>query len=202
MVKQHIILAAGWIVFCLLHSLLAGISLKQWMTRKLGNHFRYYRLYYTLFAFINFGLVIFYQVRLVSPYVFSPTAISYTLGFFLGISGLLIMAVCIKKYFNNLSGLKTLFINEIKSGNTLIVTGIHRYVRHPLYSGTFLFIWGLFIFIPYTSLLISNFIITIYTLIGISFEEEKLIREFGASYKTYQKKVPKIIPTFRPSSAN
>ena len=101
-----------------------------------------------------------------------------------------------------MSGLKTLYTDEFKSGNRLIITGIHRHVRHPLYAGTFLFIWGLFIFMPFASLLISNFIITCYTLIGIRFEEQKLLREFGRPYEEYKKQVPKIIPSFKPSPGN
>jgi methanethiol S-methyltransferase len=201
-VKQHIALAVGWLFFCLLHSLLAGIPVKQWVAKNWGSAFTYYRLYYTLFAFASFAAVIIYQLKLFSPFIFSPTVVSYTIGILMGVAGLAIMIVCIKKYFSNLSGLKTLFIDEVKTGNRLIVTGIHRHVRHPLYAGTFLFIWGLFIFLPFTSLLISNFIITVYTLIGIRFEEEKLIKEFGASYEEYKKRVPKIIPSFKPSSAN
>jgi protein-S-isoprenylcysteine O-methyltransferase Ste14 len=201
-VKQHIVLAVGWIIFCVLHSLLASIRVKQKIAKSSGIFFKYYRLYYTLFAFITFTAVLIYQLKLSSPYVFSPNAISYTIGVFIGITGLAIMIVCIKKYFSNLSGLKTLYIDEFKSGNSLIITGIHRYVRHPLYAGTFLFIWGLFVFMPYASFLISNFIITCYTLIGIRFEEQKLVREFGPQYEEYKKRVPKIIPSFKPSPAN
>lgn len=199
---QHLILGIGWIFFCVLHSLLASISLKQWLAKKWGTAFRYYRLYYTLLAFISFTAVLVYQILLSSPFIFSPTLLSYIAGILIGITGLAIMAVCIKKYFLNLSGLKTLFIDEINTGNKLIITGIHRYVRHPLYSSTFLFIWGLFIFLPYTSLLISNFIITVYTLIGINFEEQKLLKEFGPSYDAYKKQVPKIIPSLKSSPAN
>lgn len=172
------------------------------MAKKTGTAFKYYRLYYTLFALAGFAAVIIYQLRLFSPYVFSPAVASYATGSLIGIAGLAIMAVCIKKYFSNLSGFKTFFIDEIKTGNQLIVTGIHRHVRHPLYAGTFLFLWGLFILMPLASLLISNFIITVYTLIGIRFEEKKLIREFGLPYEEYKKRVPKIIPSFKPSSTN
>ncbi len=147
-------------------------------------------------------VVIFYQLVIRSSFVFSPMVASYAVGLVVGGSGLVVMAICIKKYFSNLSGLKTIFIDETTSGNSLLITGIHRYIRHPLYAGTFLFIWGLFIFLPYASLLISNFIITIYTLIGISFEEQKLIQEFGHSYEEYKKKVPKIIPSLRPLPAS
>ena len=195
-------MAAGWVLFCLLHSLLASIPVKQWMAKKTGTAFKYYRLYYTLFALAGFAAVIIYQLRLFSPYVFSPAVASYAIGILISVAGLVIMGVCIKKYFSNLSGLKTFFIDEVKTGNQLIVTGIHRHVRHPLYAGTFLFLWGLFILMPLASLLISNFIITVYTLIGIRFEEKKLIREFGLPYEEYKKRVPKIIPSFKPSSTN
>ena len=69
-------------------------------------------------------------------------------------------------------------------------------VRHPLYFGTFVFIWGFFIVLPYLSLLICNLVVTIYTLIGIRFEEAKLEKEFGESYKQYKAQVPMIIPSF------
>jgi methanethiol S-methyltransferase len=201
-VNQHIFLALGWIVFCVAHSLLAGIRTKQWMAKTSGSFFKYYRLYYTLFAFASFTAIIIYQLAIFSPFVFSPNAVSYFIGIIAGIGGLVVMGMCIKKYFSKLSGLKTFFIDEFTSGNELIITGIHRYVRHPLYAGTFLFIWGLFIFLPYTSLLISNFIITLYTLIGIRFEEKKLVKEFGTPYEEYKKRVPKIIPSFKPSPAS
>ena len=202
MVKQHIVLAFGWVIFCLLHSLLASIRVKKEVAKRSGIFFKYYRLYYTVFAFVSFAAIIIYQLALSSLYIFSPNAISDTTGVILSTIGLAIMLVCIKKYFGNLSGLKTLFIDEYETGNKLVVTGIHRYVRHPLYGGTFLFIWGLFILMPYGSLLVSNLIITCYTLIGIGFEEQKLLREFGQAYEEYKKKVPKIIPSLKPSPSN
>ena len=102
------------------------------------------------------------------------------------------MAICIAKYFKGLSGLFT--EPEKKKGGELIISGIHQWMRHPLYFGTFLFIWGGWIAYPLLSLLISNLIITIYTLIGIGLEENKLIAEYGEQYKSYQQNVPMIIP--------
>lgn len=186
-----------WIVFCVLHSLLAAVSVKQKIAERFRQGFKYYRLYYTVFAFISFGAVLGYQLYLYSPLLYVPSAAIKILGGGMGTAGLWIMAICIKKYFNQLSGLRTLFINEVKTGNSLLITGIHRHIRHPLYLGTFLFIWGLFILLPVVSLFISNLVITVYTLIGITFEERKLVQEFGDTYKTYQKTVPKIVPSFK-----
>ena len=91
-----------------------------------------------------------------------------------------------------LSGLKALMQNS--TSNELMITGIHKYVRHPLYAGTFVFIWGLLVFFPYFSLLVADIVITVYTLIGLRFEEQKLVREFGNDYEEYKKKVPLIMP--------
>lgn len=195
MVEKHLILGMLWLLFCVLHSLLASLGIKQWMRTRLGKSFKHYRLGYTLFAFVTLGIVIYYQIRLVSPFVFTPTVITQAAGIVIAVTGLMIMGICIKKYFMSLSGLKSLF--QESPTNTLMIGGIHRFVRHPLYSGTFTFIWGLFLFYPVLSLLITNLIITVYTLIGIELEEKKLEAEFGTDYKTYKQKVPKLFPALR-----
>lgn len=124
--------------------------------------------------------------------LYKVDALIFAFGSVLGLSGLVLLLFCIKKYFMSLSGLRSLV--QETSYNKLLITGIHRYVRHPLYLGTFAFIWGLFLVKPDLSLLIANSIITVYTLIGIKLEEDKLIGEFGESYKNYQQSVPKLLP--------
>ncbi len=94
----------------------------------------------------------------------------------------------------SLSGLKSLYLNDEQAANQLQVSGIHRFVRHPLYSGTFLAIWGLWLLVPQLSLLVANIIITAYTLLAIGWEEKKLEAEFGDSYRLYKQQVPKLIP--------
>ena len=105
------------------------------------------------------------------------------------------MLICIKKYFISLSGLKSLIREEYS--NELMITGVHKYVRHPLYTGTFAFLWGLFLIFPNWNLFVSNVIITAYTLIGIKLEEEKLIKEFGEQYRVYRQQVPMLFPLLR-----
>jgi methanethiol S-methyltransferase len=113
----------------------------------------------------------------------------------ISIAGLLIMGTCILKYFMQLSGIRFLTNNHPES--KLMLDTLHKRVRHPLYLGTFLFIWGLFLVLSTLSLLIANIIITAYTLIGIRFEEKKLLLEFGESYREYQRTVPMIIPALK-----
>ena len=160
----------------------------------MGAYFRVYRLYYTLFAFVGFAAIIYYLLIIPSYRIFQTNIFTMIIGGDATIAGGLIVLICIGKYFFQLSGLRSLM--EERKSNELMITGIHKYVRHPLYTGTFIFIWGLWILIPSASLMISNIIITVYTIIGIRFEEKKLVGEFGEAYKNYQQEVPMIIPKF------
>jgi protein-S-isoprenylcysteine O-methyltransferase Ste14 len=192
MLLNHVILALLWIVYCALHSLMASVGIKNWLEKISGSSYRYYRLFYSLFSFFFLVVVLYFQFMLPTIILYKVPALVFAFGSVLGLSGLLLMLFCIKKYFMNLSGVRSLVYET--TYNDLLITGIHRYVRHPLYLGTFAFIWGLFLAGPYLSLLIANSIITIYTLIGIKLEEDKLIGEFGESYKNYQQSVPKLLP--------
>ena len=196
MILSHIILAILWIIYCLLHSVLASITVKNKLKQILGTTYKHYRLFYTLFSFFFLVAVLYYQVTITTTLLFSFYPPVFISGIIIGSAGLFLMMICIKKYFMNLSGLKSL-VNE-GSYSQLEIKGVHRYVRHPLYLGTFAFIWGLLLVFPYLSLLIANAIITMYTLVGIKLEEKKLVDEFGEQYSQYCKQVPKLLPGFKP----
>lgn len=192
MIYSHIMLAVAWILYCILHSVFASSMSKRFAHGWMHGHYKYYRLYYTLFAALTFLAILIYQVTMSSYPLFESTTASLVLGIVIASLGLTVMCMCIVKYFMQLSGLKGLIENT--NTNELMITGIHKVVRHPLYSGTFVFIWGLLIIFPLVSLLIADTIITVYTLIGLHFEERKLEEEFGEAYKSYKQKVPMIIP--------
>jgi protein-S-isoprenylcysteine O-methyltransferase Ste14 len=192
---NHIILASLWVLYCVLHSLLASISVKNRVRQLAGKNFRYYRLFYTLFAALFLVLLVYYQLSLQSEKLFQLTVPTILLGAVLGLTGLGLMAICIRKYFFSLSGMKSLF--QESPADELMITGIHRYMRHPLYTGTFLAIWGAWVLFPFLSLLLSNAVITGYTLLAIRLEEEKLVAAFGDDYKAYQQRVPKLLPHWR-----
>ena len=192
MIQSHVILAAGWILYCILHSVFASSTFKRLAQRWMHGHYKFNRLYYTLFAAVSFVAILIYQVTMSSYKLFIPTTTSLVLGIAIAFFGLAVMCICILKYFMQLSGLKGLIENT--NTNELMITGVHKIVRHPLYTGTFMFIWGLLVIFPVASLLIANTIITIYTLIGLQLEEKKLEQEFGEVYRLYKQKVPMIIP--------
>lgn len=196
MTEKYILLAILWTGYCVVHSILAATSFKQRVQLLFGKNYKYYRLFYNLYAVATLVIVILYQLSFTSAELFHPVLITKIAGIIIMLTGLVIMSICIYNYFLQESGLLWLNPDETKRKNELIVTGIHKKVRHPLYLGTFIFVWGILVFFPTVSMLIADSIITIYTLIAIQFEENKLIKEYGEIYKEYKRKVPMIIPRF------
>jgi protein-S-isoprenylcysteine O-methyltransferase Ste14 len=152
-------------------------------------------LFYTLFAAVSLGAIVLFQVNIASERVITPNLFLLITGSVVGASGILLMLICIKKYFLSLSGLKSLY-QEAPSAE-LMIAGIHRYMRHPLYTGTFMAIWGAWLLFPTYSLMLTNIVITAYTLYAIRLEEIKLVAEFGEQYRAYQKTVPPLVPKLK-----
>jgi protein-S-isoprenylcysteine O-methyltransferase Ste14 len=77
----------------------------------------------------------------------------------------------------------------------LVTTGIYRYVRHPLYTFGLLLIW-------LSPIMTRNILtvclgLTAYILVGIQFEERRLVREFGAAYEVYRRTTGMLLPHIR-----
>ncbi len=74
----------------------------------------------------------------------------------------------------------------------LVTNGLHRLVRHPLYTTSLL---ALYLASP-MSLNWLAFAIScnVYFFAGSIFEERKLVREFGTAYRVYQQRVPRLLP--------
>src|SRR3954467_13480391 len=124
MLRDHIILAIGWIAFGVLHSILATSRCKLLIKNLLGSQCRFYRLYYTSFALVTFVIAMYMLIRVPSPHLFEPGLLSMAVGVLITITGVSIMIICIAKYFMQLSGLRDLI--EERTRNELMITGIHR----------------------------------------------------------------------------
>ena len=197
--KFHFLLLVYWTVYCLVHSLFASVTIKNWIAKISGAYYKYYRLLYSIFAAATLAWLFVFQFTHHSSQVFRPSLIIMLVSIPMAVLGVIIMMACILKYFVNLSGVDVFLKQRPKAG--LETKGLHRYVRHPLYAGTLLFIWSLFFMFPLLSNLIACLVITVYTFIGIKMEEQKLLREYGDDYKIYSSNIPMLLPTFRRKGA-
>ena len=80
----------------------------------------------------------------------------------------------------------------------LVVSGLYKYVRNPMYVGILLVILGHFLWFGFWNLLIyAAVVFAAFSAFVIFYEEPTLKRNFGAAYEDYLKEVPRWIPKFR-----
>lgn len=186
------LLAAEWVAYGAVHSILASTAVKKAFQVRMGKAYRFYRLFYSTLALVLLIPMIHILLTYDSPYLWEPGWKSRTAGIIITTMGTISGAYILRRYLRSPEGLKDLFMEgEIPALQT---NGVHQWVRHPLYLFTFITLWGIFLYRPNDAMLITNIVITLYTLIAIRFEEQKLIRQYGEAYKEYMKKVPGILP--------
>lgn len=189
---NHIILVALWLLFGVLHSVLAAEWFKRLMQRRLGGGYKYYNFAYSVFAILTLIGILIFQFNMPSRLLYVARGWVKLLLWLPVLAGLLIMLVVIKKYFFSLSGISVFYKHQPPVA--LELGGLNRYVRHPLYFGTLLFVWGLFFVFPFLNGLLACIVITGYTLLGARLEEKKLVVQFGEQYVLYKEKVPMLVP--------
>lgn len=76
----------------------------------------------------------------------------------------------------------------------LVVNGLYKYTRNPIYLGYFMIFLGEFLFFGQFLLLIYFFLAIIGINIYVIFHEEPILKKrFGKSYEEYLKKIPRWI---------
>jgi len=192
--------------FGIVHSLLASHAAKTLARRLFGDrHSRgWYRLLYNALAAISLlpalALVIALPDR--ELYRIPPPFSILALG--IQAFGVLGMAYSIYQLdFLHFGGLKQVagWMNLVEvhsqsdtSTSRLVVDGLHRYVRHPLYTSSLIVLW---LVSPMTVNRLAFVVgVTLYFYIGSIFEERKLVAEFGDAYRDYQRRVPRLLPRF------
>lgn len=182
-----------------LHSLLAAPAAKRLAERGLGPAVRRgYRLAYNIVGVITLlpvlavvalepGALI-YRLRL--PWSALALAVQ-ALGLAVLVAGLLQTDAL------HFLGLRQLVEHDPRPAR-LVVSGLYRHVRHPLYTAGLAVLW----FTPLltASLLAFNLGLTAYIGIGSHFEERRLHAEFGPAYAEYARRVPRLLPRLGPLS--
>lgn len=80
----------------------------------------------------------------------------------------------------------------------LVVSGLYKYVRNPMYVGVLFVILGHFLWFGFWNLLIyAALVLLAFHSFVIFYEEPNLKQRFGAAYEEYLKRVPRWIPRFK-----
>lgn len=184
-------IVAGWIAYFALHSILAANAVKEKCRLQFPSIFPYYRIGYNFIAIGGLLLLAFWSFQDVNYLVQQPSWMK-NLGFFFIALGVVMLGVAFASFnVKEFLGLKK---EEHHSDTKLVTKGVYRYVRHPLYTGVFLLLPGVFLLRPTFSILLFVLITAIYIEIGSRLEEQKLIKIFGEDYVRYRNSVKRYFP--------
>ncbi len=191
---------APWLVFLsviaygLIHSLLASLGVKTVVRHWFGAFSdRVYRLAYNIFAGLTLLPVLALPALL-------PDRGLYTIPFpwalltlaIQGLAALALIAGLLQTGVWSFLGLRQLVAPPGDNHSELVVSGLYRWVRHPLYTAGLVFIWLTPRMTVNSLALILG--LSLYLVVGALFEERKLAREYGETYDHYRRNTPMLIP--------
>ncbi len=196
MLADHALLAAVWLFWCVLHSVLISRSWMSRMRRFLDSGIAYYRLFYVTLSILTLVPVLWLQWTIETPLLWA-WQFPWTIIQWVGISIALLLIYFGSRQYDNAFFLGIRQIRDHLEERTseysgFAASGILRYIRHPYYTAGILFLlfWG--------NVTPANLIMKVigiaYLVIGAWLEERKLIAEFGDEYRRYRNAVPMLLP--------
>jgi len=179
------IILLSTLLYGAVHSLLASLPIKAWGQERFGDPFaRFYRLSYNVFAILSF-------LPILALPAFLPDHILYTIPvpwvfmsiFIQGLAAIALLVGLVQTGVWSFLGLEQLISPPTQEADRLVIHGLYRWVRHPLYTAGLVLIW--FTPVMTVNILALNLGLSIYIVVGAYLEERKLVAEFGQPYRAY-----------------
>ena len=189
---------AGTAAYGILHSLTASLGAKKlardWLGLKAD---RYYRLFFNFLSVVTLLPVMAMGALLPDQQIYAIPYPYRTLTLLLQAAALLGMVWGVwQTDALDFAGVRPLLHKHDRGGEkSLVVSGLYRYVRHPLYFFGLVILW----LAPVMSwnLLALNIGFSVYLLVGARLEERKLLSAHGEAYAEYRRRTPMIFPWIR-----
>jgi protein-S-isoprenylcysteine O-methyltransferase Ste14 len=184
-------------LFGIQHSLMARKSYKKQLVKIIPDYFE--RSFYVLLSNLVLTSIFVFWQPITIPIWSAENLILKSLlyGIFALGSGILVYSLIIIDHFDFI-GLRQIYLHLTNRPYTPIefrMPTIYQYIRHPMYLGTLMVFWATPEMTLGHLLLASG--MTLYTLIGVRFEEQDLHALYGEEYNRYMQTVGMLIPKLK-----
>jgi len=179
-----------FLIFTIIHSVLATDYIKNKVQRLLGERYRFYRMIYTLISILTFApaFLVWIKYSGSTPLVYIIPQWYYPLIILARVLALGIFAYA--SFQTDILGF--IGLKQTHEKTILITNGAYGIVRHPLYAS------GILLLITKMEMsrldLIAVLLVSIYLIIGAYIEERRLLSFFGDEYHKYRQQVSMFIP--------
>jgi methanethiol S-methyltransferase len=192
---KFLLLAVTWTTYCAVHSAMISETATTFLKRRLGDSFRFYRLFFNAVAIVSLIPVVSYSRSLRGEPLFRWEGILLAARYaFLAGSALLFFAGgrhYSLRQFIGISQLRGTSSGGLATGGGIDSSGVLGLVRHPWYTAVVLLLWAQDLD---AARLVVNGVLTVYIIVGTLLEERKLVHEFGDTYARYQERVSMFVP--------
>ncbi len=187
-------LAALWLAYFALHSLLASLTVKGWVARRRPEWMRAYRLTFNGVAVLTLipplALTFLWRGESLWRWDGPWRFVSW------GLQGLALLGfVWSLRHYDTAEFLGTrqwrAHSHSVADQESLHLSPLHRWVRHPWYALGLVLIWTRDMD---PALLLTATLATLYFLLGSRLEERKLLSYHGPAYAEYRRLVPALVP--------
>jgi len=187
-------LGIAFVVYFVMHSLLASLWFKRWVHHRWPHLMHAYRLTYNFLAILLLIPLLLFMQQNPGPLVWQWTGWLAWLMKGLTVAATLGFVWSLKSYDNRVFLGVTQWRNrhrETEDPERLHISTLHRFVRHPWYFFFIVILWTQDL---HLAQLVVYSLITVYFVIGSRMEERKLIAHYGEAYREYIRQVPGLIP--------
>ena len=192
---KYLLLALAWAAYCTLHSAMISETATGFLKRRLGDSFRFYRLFFNSVAMLTLIPVLWYSHSLRQEAIFRWEGVWLVPKYLLQACGILLVVAGGRHYslgqFVGISQLRGASSGGMATGGGIDSSGVLGLVRHPWYTAVVLLLWAGDLDM---AALVGNGVLTVYIVVGTLLEERKLVHEFGDAYRNYQGRVSMFLP--------
>ncbi len=188
------VLATLWLVYFVLHSMLASLTVKSWVARRFPHGMPIYRLGFNILATLALLPMLWLMHRHPGPILWAWTGAGFWFANALALVALIGFARSARYYdTGEFLGLRQWRTGScgIEDKESFRISPFHRHVRHPWYALGLVLLWTRDM---NAALILSAVLMTAYLFIGAHLEEQKLIARYGGAYRRYMARVPGLIP--------
>ncbi|MES9964380.1 MAG: hypothetical protein ABW116_12635 [Candidatus Sedimenticola sp. 20ELBAFRAG] len=192
--SQALILIGVWLLYFLIHSILASLRMKRWFAARWPGLMPAYRLGFNVLALVLLIPPLYLIYSADGAYLWRWTEYGWWLANGLALLALFGFAWSSRYYDGDeFLGLRQWRDRErrVEDQERFQISPLHRYVRHPWYSLGLVLIWTRDM---NPEFLVTAILATLYFVFGSRLEERKLIAYHGEVYRRYMARVPGLIP--------
>ena len=187
-------LLAAWLLYFIVHSLLASLWVKQRVAARWPNLMPVYRLVFNVLAIALLVPIAWIMLAHTWPLVWQWHGAARVMSDVLAVLAALGFIWSLKYYdLQEFFGIRQWRgqVTQINEQEHLKISPLHRFVRHPWYFFAMVLLWSRDMDLAQ---LITSAMLSFYFIMGSRMEEKKLLVYYGERYQRYKQRVPGLFP--------